>query len=313
MSKDSIRRTIVFTGALAVAFVSSALAQEPTATERQRDAQPERQTSAQAERQTNAQSDERRTVGTVSSVGRGSIVVRTDQGRYMVYAIGSGTARARQINPGDRVSVVTLSSDTDEAPTALSISVLPRAQGLAAPAAGAEEADNVPQQVRTLEAQIERQARRYRAGVSAGAALDPELISLDAFATFGPLFNRNINFRPNLEFAFGELTTLFGIHLDAIYTLPGVSRSIKWAPYVGAGPTFSFSHQGFEGDSSNAEINTTNGSVNVDNGRFDFSNYEWHNGVNFIVGARSPGGKFFEMKSTAWGAANIRLLGGFEF
>lgn len=305
---------MVFTSALTIASASAAWAQDPAAAnqDQQEAAQPGRQANARAERQATGQSDERRTVGTVSSVGRGSIVVRTDQGRYVVYTIGPGTARARQIAPGDRVTVVTLANDSDDAPTALSVAVTPRAQGLASTPANAEP-DNVPQQVRTLESQIERQARKYRAGLQAGAALDPELISLDAFATLGPLFNRNINFRPNVEFAFGELTTLFGIHLDALYTLPGVTRSIRWAPYVGGGPTFSFSHQGFEGDSSNAEIDTSTGSINVDNGRFDFNQYAWHNGVNFIVGARNQNGTFFEMKSTAWGAANIRLMAGFEF
>jgi len=249
------------------------------------------------EQNSTGQPEARRTVGTVTSIGRGSMVVRTDQGRYVVYTVDSDTRQQQRPMVGARVSVVTFSDEREPSPIAQTITVLPPSQGLSG--SGDEQSDPVPPDVRRLESQIERQARRYRAGVQVGAALDPELISLDGFATFGPFFNRNTYFRPNVEFAFGEVTTLFGIHLDGIYTLPGITRSIRWAPYVGAGPTFSFSHRGFEDEQ--------------DGQRFDFGEFEWHNGVNFIAGARNPNGVFFEMKSTAWGAANIRLMGGFEF
>ena len=292
--------TIVFTTALVLAPAWAAFAQAPA---------PEQQTERKAA-SAEPQTGERRTVGTVTSVGRGSIVLRTDQGAYSVYSVGPDTNRSKPVTVGEHVRVITRSSDTEAAPTALAITVVPRPQGLAAPPA---EPDVVPEQVRSLEAQIERQARRFRAGFQAGAAIDPELISLDAFATLGPFFKNNINFRPNVEFAFGEVTTLFGIHLDAIYTLPGVTRSIKWAPYVGGGPSFSFSHRGFEATETDTEVETTNGTVQIENGRFDLSSYEWHNGFNFIVGAKNANGTFFEMKSTAWGAANIRLMAGFEF
>jgi hypothetical protein len=301
VSKGFFFHTIVFATALVLAPAWAAFAQDAPAPEQQTERQ-----AASAEPQTG----ERRTVGTVTSVGRGSIVVRTDQGAYNVYSVGPDTNRSKPVTVGERVRVITRSSDTEAAPTALAIAVVPRPQGLAAPAA---EPDVVPDQVRRLEAQIERQARRFRAGFQAGAALDPELISLDAFATLGPFFKSNINFRPNVEFAFGEVTTLFGMHFDAIYTLPGVTRSIKWAPYVGGGPSFSFSHRGFETTDTDTEVDTATGTVQIENGRFDLSSYEWHNGFNFIVGAKNPNGTFFEMKSTAWGAANIRLMAGFEF
>ena len=102
-----------------------------------------------------------------------------------------------------------------------------------------------------------------------------------------------------------------------------MSRSTRWAPYVGAGPSFTLSHRSLEGDLSDLDIQTgssatsdaINNAINTNDtaGRFDFGEFEWHNGVNFIVGIRRQNGAFFEMKSTAWGAANIRLMGGFEF
>jgi len=35
--------------------------------------------------------------------------------------------------------------------------------------------------------------------------------------------------------------------------------------------------------------------------------------MNFIVGMRKTRGAFFEMRATAWGVSNIRLLAGFNF
>ena len=67
--------------------------------------------------------------------------------------------------------MVTFSDERDPSPLAQTIIVLPKAQGLAA---ASEEPDAVPPQVRRIESEIERQARRYRAGVQVGAALDPE-------------------------------------------------------------------------------------------------------------------------------------------
>lgn len=276
MSTRVLPTSLVLAALLVIASASVALAQEQNS---------------------KGQPGVRRTVGTVTSIGRGSMVVRTDEGRYVVYTIDRDTRQQQTPTVGARVRVDTFSDEREPSPIADTIAVLPPAQGLSG--SGDEQPDPVPPEVRRIESQIERQARRYRAGVQVGAALDPELISLDGFATFGPFFSRNTYFRPNVEFAFGEVTTLFGIHLDGIYMLPGITRSIRWAPYVGAGPSFSFSHRGFEDEE--------------DGQRFDFGEFEWHNGVNFIVGARNPNGVFFEMKSTAWGAANIRLLGGFEF
>jgi hypothetical protein len=250
--------------------------------------------------------DERRTVGTVEAIGQASIVLRLDQGSFMVFTVNRDTIRPKAVAKGARVSVATLTKDTDPAPLALAIDVLPSAQGLA-PAPGSTELqaqqDAVPVSVRRLESQIERGARKYRAGLQVGAALDPELISISGFSTLGPFFTRNLQFRPGLEFAFGEVTTLFGIHLDGIYTLPGISRSVRWAPYVGIGPSFAFSHRNFEEERVNG--------TEVD--RFDFGDFSWNNGLNFIVGAKNPRGMFFELKATAYGISKIRMMGGFEF
>ena len=55
------------------------------------------------------------------------------------------------------------------------------------------------------------------------------------------------------------------------------------------------------------------GGVGHDRGRFDFSDTDLDGGMNFIVGMRRQSGMFFEMKATAWGVSNVRLLAGFNF
>jgi hypothetical protein len=51
-------------------------------------------------------------------------------------------------------------------------------------------------------------------------ALDPELVLIGVQAQVGPLFNPNVFLRPNAEFAFGEVTALFALNMEAIYQLP---------------------------------------------------------------------------------------------
>ena len=166
---------------------------------------------------------------------------------------------------------------------------------------------NVPSQARELEQDVEEAVKRFRVGVAGGVGFDPELIMFGAHATFAPVFHRAVEVRPGFEVGIGEVTTLLGINVDVIYTLPGATRQTRWRPYVGAGPTFGLSHRGFEtDDTDNVE---TGGTRN----RFDFSDTDFNGGMNFIAGARSRGGLFFELKATAWGVSNIRLLGGFNF
>ena len=162
--------------------------------------------------------------------------------------------------------------------------------------------NNVPAQAQRAEDAVERAVRRFRLGVVGGVGLDPELIMFGAHGAFGPIFNRNVSFRPGIEFGVGELTTLFGINLDVLYTLPGAARGTRWTPYAGAGPNFALSHRGFESDDDVDDAN-----------RFDFSDTDFEPGFNFVAGARTQGGFFLEMKATAYGVSNIRLMAGFDF
>jgi hypothetical protein len=167
--------------------------------------------------------------------------------------------------------------------------------------------------VQQVEVDVESAVDRFGVGVQGGVGLDPEIIIFGAHATFGPIFRPTLRFRPGVEFGLGEVTTMFGINLDVLYTIPGFTGETPWLPYVGAGPNFSLSHRGFETEEGDhVDVDGVPDDVE-DRGRFDFSDTDFNGGMNFIVGMRRPTGMFFEMKATAWGVSNVRLLAGFNF
>ena len=73
--------------------------------------------------------------------------------------------------------------------------------------------------------------------------------------------------------------------------------------YGRAGPNFALSHRGF--DSTTAGENQGN--------RFNFSDTSFDAGLNFIAGVRNRNGMFLEMRATAYGVSNVRLMAGFNF
>jgi hypothetical protein len=178
---------------------------------------------------------------------------------------------------------------------------------------------NVPATAQRAQNAVEDNVKRFGVGVQGGIGLDPEIIDFGAHATFGPLFRRPLQFRPGIEFGLGEVTTLFAINLDLLYTLPGTDRDSQFLPYIGAGPNFTLSHRGFateetdkvDTDGTTTTTNTT--TTTTTPGRFDFSDTDFSGGMNFVVGMRKRSGAFFEMKATAWGVSNVRLLAGFNF
>jgi len=102
------------------------------------------------------------------------------------------------------------------------------------------QAAPVPQKVRDVESDIKREGRRWRMGVRAGAAFDPELFMFGIQSQMGPIFHPRVLFRPNAEFAFGEVTDLIALNFEAVYRLSAASRRGNWTPYVGAGPAMIF-------------------------------------------------------------------------
>jgi len=196
----------------------------------------------------------------------------------------------------------------------LCLPLVSSAQQASPSGSAAAEQGNVPAAVQRAEDKVEEIARRYRFGVQGGVGLDPELVNVGVHAVIGPLFRQNIMFRPGVELGLGEITTLVAVNLDVLYSFDRSNRRTEWSPYLGAGPSFGLSHRGFGTDEADhVDVEGVDSAVTDKQGRFDFSDTDFNGGMNFIVGMRKHNGMFFEMKATAWGASNIRLLAGINF
>jgi hypothetical protein len=156
--------------------------------------------------------------------------------------------------------------------------------------------------VRELERDIERQVRRWRLGVRGGIALDPELVSFGVQSRIGPIFNRNLTFRPNAEFSWGEVTDMIGMNLDFTYRLPITTRQGRWNTYVGGGPAFNFVHQNFERAAG-------------EDRDIDFGEFEFDTALNVMAGVEFRRGTFVEVRTGIYAgpAPTFRLIFGYNF
>ena len=235
-------------------------------------------------------------VGTVVSTSRQTMVVRTEDNQFHLFIFHADFLRPKGLLPGARVRVA--SNATDEAGLRLAsrVTVL-EPPPTPEPGAALHDAAPPPKEMRELEREIEKEMRRWQFGVRLGAGLDPELFLIGAHAGIGPIFSRDFYFRPNVEFAFGELTDMVAINLEGAYRLPITFRYGRWSSYVGAGPAFNFIHQGLE----RREI--------------DFGNFEYDTGLNVFTGVRFRRGTFVEVKSSLWAKSvpTLRLIFGYTF
>jgi hypothetical protein len=228
------------------------------------------------------------TVGTVVLVRSDAIIVQTDDRRYLTFVIDENTVRPSGLADGARVRIESTEGSDATGRTATRIAVI----GTPPPAGEATS--------RQVERRVQQTVRHYRLGVRGGVALDPELITMGVHMTLGPIFSPRLLLRPNFEFAFGELTTLWAINAEAIYRLSSTMPRDRWSPYVGGGPSFGFSHRGFS---------TPTGSDRS----FDFGDFDFHAGLNLLAGFEKPSGVFVELKSTIYTDPHLRLLVGYSF
>jgi hypothetical protein len=246
----------------------------------------------------NAQGENENSIeGTVVSSTRNTLVVRTDDNKFQLFTFDRYSTRPRSIPPGARVRVSSAPGEEAGARLARAVTLVEGAPKSGGESTAAQE-QPIPREVRDLEHDIKRQARRWRLGVRAGAALDPELLLFGVHSQLGPIFQHNLFFRPNAEFAFGEVTDLIALNLEAIYRLPMTQRRADWTPYVGAGPGLTFLHQDFQ------------------RGRqIDFSNFDFDTGFNILTGVQFRRGTFFEIKTSVWArpAPTLRLIFGYSF
>jgi hypothetical protein len=252
---------------------------------------PPSQTSSQPDQAQHPGTNE----GTAESVGHQTMLVRTEDNQPHLFIFDNPTVRPKGLTAGTRVRII--SNPTDEAGVrrAIRVTILDAA---ATPQSGiAQDTAPPPKELTSVQRDIERTARRWGLGARIGAGLDPEVFLIGVHAGIGPIFSRDFYFRPNVEFAFGELTDMVALNLEGVYRLPITFREGRWSAYVGAGPGLNFVHQG------------------VDTSDTSFSNFNYETGFNMFTGIRFRGGTFGEVKTSLWagGVPTLRFILGYTF
>jgi hypothetical protein len=242
--------------------------------------------------------------GTVVSVSPNTLVVRTDDSQFHLFVFEGYTQKPRSIATGSIVRVTSVPGHEPGVRAAEVVTVVQTAPAPAKPAPGQTAPatqDVIPKDVRALEQDLKRQVSRFGVGFRAGTSLDPELFLLGVQARMGPIFHRDLWFRPNIELGFGEVTTIVGINLEAVYRLPVTARGSKWSTYFGAGPAFNFTNQSFDREDAETSIN--------------FDDFEYKTGFNVLMGMQHRRGPFFEVKTAIYSkpAPILRLVGGYTF
>ncbi len=236
--------------------------------------------------------------GTVISASRDTMVVRGDDSRFHLFTYDRPSVRTKGAVAGARVRVTAGPADANGTRVATDVTVLssPSSAGGHGTTAAAPPAQ-VPGKVHDIESEIRREGRRWDVGVRAGAAFDPELFLFGVQSRMGPILSSRVFFRPNAEFAFGEVTDLIALNLEGVYQFSGRNRMGTWTPYAGAGPAMIFIHQSY---SQGRDIN--------------FSNFDYETGFNVLLGMRKNR-EFVELKSSLWSgpAPKLRIIVGYTF
>jgi hypothetical protein len=235
--------------------------------------------------------------GTLVSSSPQTLVLRLDNNQYQLFTYERPSVPPRTLTQGTRLRVTAGPADQNGVRVATSVEIL-SSEGPGAPVDKGAQAAPVPPNVRDVESDIRREAKHWRLGVRAGAAFDPELFTFGVQSQIGPIFHPRVYFRPNAEFAFGEVTDLISLNLEGVYRFSSASRIRNWTPYIGAGPALIFIHQSFQ---SGRDIS--------------FGNFDYETGFNVLVGTQSRTGTFVELKSSLYSgpAPTLRLIVGYVF
>ncbi len=230
--------------------------------------------------------------GTVVSRTRHTLVVRSDDGLYHLFTYDTGSIPNEAVKPGARVRVSAGAPDDDGTQVAEYVVVVKPASD--EPNGGQGQAP-LPPKVSQASSQVESEARRWHVGGRVGVGFDPELFAFGVQSQMGPFLTQRLLLRPNVEFAFGELTDMFAINLEGAYRLKTTIRR-GWSPYFGVGPSLNFIHRG------------------ASSGNVSFGNFSYKTGFNVFLGAQKHK-TFFEMKTALWsdGAPTLSLFVGYNF
>jgi hypothetical protein len=245
--------------------------------------------------------------GVVSSSSPNTIVVKTASGQYLLFVYDSQVEKPAMISNGSTVNVVSTPGD-DGARVAHKVTLISAApaktSGTSQKSKSSASADKgmapLPDSVNKVEREVDQTIHKYGIGLEGGVGLDPEIILVGVNAKLGPIFSKDLSFRPGADFGFGEVTKMFQINLDVDYRLPITARNSPWTAYAGAGPNFAFVSQNFSA--------AQGGDHSV-----DFNDFTFKAGLNVNVGMESRSGLYYEMKASIWSIPSLRLMVGYHF
>jgi hypothetical protein len=242
--------------------------------------------------------------GTVVASSHITFVVKSDDNQFHLFTFDRNTNKPGTLPVGTRVRVVSDQGDQAGARHASDVTLVQQAQGAGTGTANssARQAAPIPPSVRNVENQIQHEARHWRLGVRGGVGLDPELVMFGIHSQMGPIFSRNVFFRPNADFEWGEITDMVALNLEGVYRIPATMHSGLWAPYVGAGPSLNFIHQSFQTQAGQGR-------------NISFGNFDYETGFNILMGIQNRHGTFFEVKTSLYSepAPVLRLILGRNF
>jgi hypothetical protein len=240
--------------------------------------------------------------GTVAASSHTTFVVKSDDNQFHLFTFDRNTNKPQTLPVGTRVRVASDQGDQAGARHATAVTLAQQAQGAGTANSSARQAAPIPPSVRNVENQIQHDARRWRLGVRGGVGLDPELVMFGIHSQMGPIFSRNVFFRPNADFAWGEITDMVALNLEAVYRIPTTTRGGLWAPYLGAGPSLNFIHQSFQTQAGQSR-------------NISFGNFDYETGFNILMGLQNRHGAFFEVKTSLYSkpAPVLRLILGYNF
>jgi hypothetical protein len=120
-------------------------------------------------------------------------------------------------------------------------------------------------------------------GVRAGASSDPDQFYVGGHYESNALVDR-LHFRPNAELGFGDDLTTVALNFEFVYKAP---VSNMWSLYAGGGPAVNL--YSFNDDT------------------------ETEGGLNFLVGAETARGLFFELKLGAIDSPDLKFGVGYTW
>lgn len=123
-------------------------------------------------------------------------------------------------------------------------------------------------------------------GVRGGVTMNPDQIHFGGHYESRPLID-HLHFKPNIEVGVGDDITLVGANFEFVYKFGEYG---DWGFYAGGGPAINF--YSFDDD-------------NIDG--------ETEGGANFLIGAESRQGLFFEVKLGVEGSPDFKFSVGWAF